>query len=70
MYTIDDKSPNNREDVEIVKELNYIQFAKDELKTPNRTLSRRVESIVESAVETQPSVLPKRPKLVQFKDQI
>lgn len=53
-----------------MKELNYIQSAKDEVKIPKRTLSRRVEAIVESVVETQPSVIPKRPKLVQFKDQI
>lgn len=37
VYTIDDKSPNSREDAEIVNELNYIQSAKDELNTPKRT---------------------------------
>ena len=48
----------------MAEQLDQIQSAKDGLKTPKRkTRFNLVDEVIDSAVDTQPIALPKRPKL-------
>jgi len=49
---------------DVAEQLDQIQSAKDGLKTPRRkTRFNLVDEVIDSAVDTQPIALPKRPKL-------
>ena len=60
----------DKKESEATKELQNIDAAKENLKTPKRSVATRLSDIMESAVETQSNSLPKRQKLVRFKDNI
>ena len=55
---------------EATKELLNIDAAKENLKTTKRNVAIRLSAIMECAVDTQANSLPKRQKLVKFKDNV